>query len=345
MQIKILKRRALIDNTTYIVFVGYIVGGFLLLANNAGGDIALISTYALLSLRVVPHLGALNSSKFEITNTHPSLDVIARQWSDLGAAEDLSVGQDHWNGFDELSAEGLEYSYLLGHGKRSAVKVLNGIDVVLAKGFLVAIVGRSGAGKSTLVDILSGLLEQQNGRILLDGQNRRGQPLSSYRKSVGFVPQDPVFFDSSIRENLSFGAITAFSDHELSVALAEANCSSFINGLVDGLDTQMGSYGSRFSGGQRQRLAIARELLRKPSLMILDEPTSALDGEAEASLVQTLEALKKRCAVAVVAHRFKTVECADKIYVLETGRVVDEGVAEDLQHNSSLFRSLFNLND
>jgi ABC-type multidrug transport system fused ATPase/permease subunit len=211
----------------------------------------------------------------------------------------------------------------------------------LRAGEMAAIVGASGAGKSTLVDLLCRFYEPSSGRILVDGRDIREYDLESYRTRISLVQQDPLMFDDTIRGNLNFGLREPLSDAALREILERAHCHDFVDALPDGVDALIGERAVRLSGGQRQRLALARALANRPSLLLLDEPTSALDSVSEQAIQQTLRDLHGKVTIIVVAHRLSTIVDADRILVLESGRVMAEGTHESLMHVGGVYRELF----
>jgi ATP-binding cassette subfamily C protein len=197
---------------------------------------------------------------------------------------------------------------------------LHEISVSIPVGRITAVAGPSGAGKSTLADIVMGLLPPGNGRITLDGQPLTAASRRWWRTQVGYVPQDAFLFDDTIRSNLLVANPDARED-ALWAALDEADGAAFVRALPQGLDTPAGERGTRLSGGERQRIALARALLRRPQLLVLDEPTSALDNDSEARIAQTLQRLKGRLTILVVAHRPALLAIADQVITLENGQV------------------------
>ena len=203
--------------------------------------------------------------------------------------------------------------------------------MVINTGEMTAIVGESGSGKSTVVDLVLGLQSPNSGEITIDDIPFNDLDQNSFRQKVGYVPQDAILFYSSIRDNLLW-AVDKANDEELWRALELSNSDQFVYDLPDGIDTVVGDRGTRLSGGQRQRIALARALLREPDLLILDEATSALDSESEVSIQYSIEKLSKKMAILIVAHRLSTISKADNIYVMQSGKIVEEGSFNNLSH-------------
>jgi ATP-binding cassette subfamily C protein len=206
---------------------------------------------------------------------------------------------------------------------------LRGIDLAIPARSVIALCGPSGAGKSTLADVVLGLLAPTGGRVLLDGQHLEGPRLHAWRKSIGYVPQETFLFHDSVRANLAWAQPGA-DDATLRVALRAAAAEAFVDRLPQGLDTVIGDRGVRLSGGERQRLALARALLRRPTLLVLDEATSALDMQNERLVQQAVERLHGELTILVIAHRLSTVRFADRIVVLENGAVAETGTWQEL---------------
>lgn len=213
--------------------------------------------------------------------------------------------------------------------RREGAPAVDGLNLTIAAGETTAIVGASGSGKSTVADLLMGLLTPASGRLLVDGEPLAASGLALWRRQIGYVPQDAFLFHDTVRANLYWARPEA-SDDELWEALRLAAADRFVAALPAGLDTIVGERGVLVSGGERQRLAIARALVRRPQILILDEATSSLDTENERRIQQAVDALHHRLTIVVITHRLATIRHADVIHVLEAGRVVQSGTWQAL---------------
>jgi len=234
----------------------------------------------------------------------------------------------------ELRLEDVSFGY-------GAAPVLQGASFTAMAGQLTALVGPSGAGKTTVFALLTGLVQPQAGCVLLDGTDVTTLPLDRLRAQFAVVTQDAALFDETVRENLTLGH--AVPDADLARALDAAQASIFVQALPQGLDSGVGPRGSSLSGGQRQRVAIARALVRDAPVLLLDEATSALDAASEALVAEALLRISKGRTTLVIAHRLATVRAADRIVVMDQGRVVDQGKHDDLLARGGLYADLCRL--
>ncbi len=226
---------------------------------------------------------------------------------------------------------------------RAGEPVLHGVDLTLRKGEVVALVGPSGAGKSTLADLLPRFYDPTDGAVRLDGTDLRELPRAALRRLFGIVTQESVLFHDTVHENIAFGQPGGASREDVERAARVANAHDFIAALPRGYDTVIGDRGHTLSGGQRQRLTIARAVLRDPQVLILDEATSNLDTESERLVQEALQQLMRGRTALVIAHRLSTVQHADRIVVLQDGRVVEEGRHEELMAGAGAYRKLVEL--
>jgi ABC-type multidrug transport system fused ATPase/permease subunit len=286
-------------------------------------QVSSLLTFLFILFRLIPSIQEINNSVAQISSFQGSVDNI----QNLLKKQDkpyLKNGDRLFTQFNE-SIQFVKVSF----GYDSQSFVLQNINIRIERGTTVALVGASGAGKSTLVDLIPRFYDPTDGQVLVDGIDLRKFDINSVRRKMAIVSQDTFIFNSTIRANIAYG-LEDISDIDICRAAHLANAFEFIQNLPEGFDTLLGDRGVRLSGGQRQRIAIARALLRNPEILILDEATSALDSVSEKLIQESLEKLAVGRTVIAIAHRLSTIMGADKVIVLEQGRIVEQGTYQEL---------------
>jgi ABC-type multidrug transport system fused ATPase/permease subunit len=249
----------------------------------------------------------------------------------LGESEDVLPSSDvvdiEHQGFSaevELSSVSFRYP-------NQEDMAIQNVSVKLSTGKVFAIVGSSGAGKTTLVDLLLGVLEPESGKVRISGQEP-SDVVQQWPGAIAYVPQDVIISNGSIRENVALGyPMSSATDSLVWKAIETAQLRPFVESLSNGLDTSVGDRGTRISGGQRQRLGIARAMFTQPKLLVLDEATSALDGQTEKEIINSIASLRGQVTVLVVAHRLATVRMVDQLIYMDQGKIVDIGSFDEVR--------------
>ena len=259
-----------------------------------------------------------------INSCVPAYEKLIEAMREMQPETDVAETDEDFSRWREIRFDNVHFAY-----RNSDEETLRGVSFSLERGEKLALLGRNGAGKTTAVNLLLGFLLPQSGAILVDGKPLEAACIRAWRTQVGYVPQDPLILNASVRENLTRFHPNATED-ELIAALRKAMAWGFVSRLPDGLDTVLGDRGVRLSGGERQRIVLARVLLGRPSLIILDEATSALDYESEMAFRKVIQSMSGNAAVVLIAHRLATVRMASRAVVLEGGEVVEQGAIDAL---------------
>jgi ATP-binding cassette subfamily B protein len=327
----------------------YWIGGHLVISGDL--EIGQLATMSLLVARIYTPLTSLTNARIDIMTAFVSFDRVFEVLDTDNAIVDRAGAADLRSPRGQLELDGVEFAYrnditlasLENPAETSdaiVTEVLRGVSAVVEPGTLVALVGHSGAGKTTLANLVPRLYDVTGGAIRIDGHDVRDLTQSSLRRAIGVVSQDPHLFHDTIDANLRYARPNATAT-EVDDAIRAAQIHDLITSLPNGLETVVGERGYRLSGGEKQRLAIARMLLKDPAIVILDEATSHLDSENEALVQAALaHALEGRTAL-VIAHRLSTIVAADQILVIDQGRVAERGTHDELLAAGGVYSELY----
>lgn len=317
-----------------LLFAGVMVGSNLVEPDNAPLRLFQLTLFLLLAYRLGTPLRQLNQWQAEVAQSGPHLETVLA----FLQRNDKPLIQDGTHAFTTLQQgihlENVTYSYVT-----QEAPALCDVTMHIAKGKITALVGASGAGKSTLINLIARLYTPTAGRIWVDGVDLQTLTLESWRAHLAIVNQDPFLFHDSILANLRFGKADATAA-QMQDAICLAQAHAFITDLPAGMDTSLQERGARLSGGQRQRIALARALLRQADFLILDEATNELDAQTERAFQMALAQERGTRTILLIAHRLATVRHADQIYVLEKGRVVEEGTHDTLMRAGGTYYQL-----
>ncbi len=317
---------------TFILWVG---GKDLLSGEMSAGD---LSAFVFYSALVASSVGALSDMSGELQRAAGAAERITALLSEDQTITDPLEPKTLPQGAIGIDFDGVSFAY----ASRSDQPVLHDINLNIRPTERIALVGPSGAGKSTLINLILRLNDPSQGAVMIGGVDARDAAIADLRGAMGLVPQETALFSGTIASNIAFGRPDASMEMIRNAAI-KANADEFIKTMPQGYDTPVGEKGVRLSGGQRQRIAIARAVLRDPQILLLDEATSSLDAQSEQAVQSALEDLMQDRTTVVIAHRLSTVIGADRIVVMDQGRIVAEGRHDDLLNTSPLYHELASL--
>jgi ATP-binding cassette, subfamily B, bacterial PglK len=316
-----------------VIALVLVAGLFVLAGRPVQAMLPVLALLGVVVARLVPAAITINVSLADIRYKRPAFDLVCAELEHFDAP-DPSLAHPVRKVVTEsaphkmqrgIRVKNIHYRY-----SGALVDALQEVSIEISAGEAVAFIGQSGAGKSTLIDIILGLLTPNSGQIFVDGSDIH-QDLSAWQRQIGYIPQSIYLIDDSIRRNIAFGLNDdEINEVALARALQAAQLESFVHNLPEGLDTVIGNRGIRLSGGQRQRISIARALYHDPTVLVMDEATNALDNETEREVIDAIDRLRRGRTIIMVAHRMTTVRSCDRLYLLQEGRVKDQGSYSEL---------------
>ena len=323
---------------TTVILGALIIGGVQFLMQDAKHAIATLSLFLAAGTRIAPAVLRIQQNALQIKSNLGIAQPTLRLIDELGQSDlDAELAVDELdllhNGFvPKIEIEDISFRY-----PNADNYAISGITLDIAPGSTVAIVGSSGAGKTTLIDAILGVLPINEGAIRISGESP-AEVVSRWPGAIAYVPQDVMISNGTVRQNIALGfPIEAATPENIEQALSISQLRDFVSGLPQGIDTEVGEKGSRISGGQRQRLGIARAMFTNPLLLVLDEATSSLDGETEANIAEAVRNLKGKVTVVMIAHRLSTVREADQVIYMESGKIVATGTFESVRNKVANF--------
>jgi ATP-binding cassette subfamily B protein len=298
--------------------------------------IPLIGTFAFSALKVLPRLTNIGNNYMIIMDDWPNLERVYRFLNDSR----YNTLKNGTKTFERLTSDIVFDNVSFSYYKHK--EMIEGANLSIKRNKITALVGHSGSGKSTVVSLLLRYYDVSTGRILINGTDLREYDLSTYLRKIGYVSQDTFIYNATVRENIAFGG--EYSDEQIIHSAEKANIHAFIVTLPKGYNTIVGDQGLRLSGGEKQRIAIARALVREPEILVLDEATSNLDNKSEAMVQNSINRISENITVFIVAHRLSTIRNADTIYVMEGGRIVERGTHNELMEKMGAYFDLYKTN-
>ena len=311
-----------------IIALATLVITMIIQGHNIARIVPVLGLFTASSFRLMPSINKMLTSVQTLRYTLPVVNILYEEFNLPAPDPNAQTGKNTKVFRDEIRLINISYTY-----PDTPKPTLNNFSFVIRKGESVGFIGSSGSGKSTMVDVILGLLTPDSGQVKVDGEDIQ-QNLRAWQNQVGYVPQHIYLTDDTLRRNVAFGLSNEqIDDKAVTRAIIAAQLEPFIKSLPNGLETLVGERGVRLSGGQRQRIGIARALYHDPALLVLDEATSSLDTATERSVMKTVTKLHGNKTILIVAHRLSTVEKCDRLYRLEDGRIVGEGIPNEMLSN------------
>ncbi len=330
--IEIMKVDPIVEGLAVSVLVGIMV---INISNSF--SLPILVTFVFMLYRLQPQVKQVNSNLTELMAMLNSIDQVYSLLN-LTSQNYIISGNQYFTKLEK----GITFDSVVFHYQGKNKPALNNISLFIPQGKTTAFVGHSGAGKSTLINLIFRFYDVTSGTIYIDNYSLPELDLSSWRRDIAIVSQDVHIFNDTVKNNIAYGCPNA-SDEEIILASIQAHCDEFINQLPQGYNTFIGDRGILLSGGQKQRLSIARAILCNPDILILDEATNSLDNISEKYIQESIESLSKNKTIIIIAHRLSTIENADKIIVLNKGKIEEEGSLEYLKKEGKFFPQMYKL--
>jgi len=314
----------------FIMISSVVLLVFILINRNSTIEemMAILATFSVAAMRLMPSANKMIHNLNVYRYGKSALDVVLNALSTSDVIDDrklISSNEPALSIGTGISIDNISYTY---PGETN--QAISSLNLEIKKGAAVAFIGESGSGKSTIVDMILGLISPTSGEVKVDGLSIKNV-MTAWQSNIGYVPQNIYLTDDTLRNNIAFGLHNEEIDEEkINIAIQHAQLKDFVNSQSAGLDTVVGEKGARLSGGQIQRIGIARALYREPSVLILDEATSALDNLTEKSIMDTVMRLKGQKTIIIVAHRLTTVQYCDHIFKIRSGKLVDSGTFDQV---------------
>jgi len=299
--------------------------------------IPVFGTFAFAILRLAPKVSSFASYQMQIMNALPNLELVAGVLSDDRYITIKSGSKNFQRVNSNIEFRNVKFAY------RGRDSVLDGVSLKVERNKMTAIAGTSGSGKSTIVNLLLQLYAVDKGDIYIDNMSIKEYNVPSILEKIGYVDQETFVYNASVKDNIAFGK--EYPMPEIVEAAKLANAHEFIQQLPEGYGTLVGDRGMKLSGGEKQRIAITRAMIRKPEILILDEATSALDNVSEKVVQEAIDKVAQGCTTLIIAHRLSTIRNADTIYVLDQGKIVESGTHQQLMNQQGKYWELYNIQE